>query len=148
MPNFTSRVRIDAPLETVFDFATDLEKARSWMPQITRIERLDQGPLRAGSRFRETRRIGKREATAVIQVSAHERPSVHRASSSALGVQCEYEFRFLPDGESTTVELIASAQGRWFGKLLAPMFLKMIQKEDGEMLERLKVAVEGQAIPA
>lgn len=148
MPNFTSRVRIDAPLEAVFDYATDFETTSTWMPQITRIERLDEGPLRAGSRFRETRRIGKREATAVIEVTAHERPSLHRASSAALGVQCEYEFRFLPDGESTTVELTASAHGRWLGVLLAPMFLKMIQKEDGEMLERLKAAIEGQPVPA
>ena len=148
MPSFTSRVRIDTPLEAVFDFATDLDMASSWMPQITRIERLDEGPLRPGSRFKETRRIGKREATALIEVSAHERPTLHRASSSALGVHCEYEFRFLPDGESTTVELTASANGRWLGLLIAPMVLKMIQKEDGEVLERLKAAVENQSVPA
>jgi len=143
MPSFLSRVRIEAPIEIVFDFATDLSQVQRWMPKVTAVERLDDGPLRPGSRFRETRKMGKRSASATIEVQAHERPSRHMARSRALGVECVYDFRFLPDGDTTTVELEGSARGRWLSKLLAPMFLKIIQKEDGDILERLKAAIEG-----
>ncbi|MFI6029550.1 SRPBCC family protein [Amycolatopsis magusensis] len=45
---------INAPMSTIWRLQTDVEHWPSWQPAVTSSERLDHGPLRAGSRFRWT----------------------------------------------------------------------------------------------
>ncbi|WP_256107479.1 SRPBCC family protein [Streptomyces sp. ODS05-4] len=45
---------IDAPLSTVWKLQTDVARWPSWQPPVASAERLDHGPLRAGSAFRWT----------------------------------------------------------------------------------------------
>lgn len=49
---YASDVVIDAPLRTVWNLQTDVERWPSWQSPVTAGERLDSGPLRKGSRFR------------------------------------------------------------------------------------------------
>ncbi|MFG2537468.1 SRPBCC family protein [Streptomyces sp. NPDC048511] len=51
---YRSEVLIDAPLSTVFRTQTDVEQWPSWQAAVLTSERLDSGPLRAGSSFRWT----------------------------------------------------------------------------------------------
>ncbi|MFB4423395.1 SRPBCC family protein [Streptomyces sp. QL37] len=51
---YRSRITIDAPLSTVFRTQTDVERWPSWQDAVLTNERLDSGPLRAGSAFRWT----------------------------------------------------------------------------------------------
>ena len=143
MPEFRREVTIERPRERVFALASDPTRAPEWMKDIVKIEMLTPGPLRNGSRFRETRRMGKREASADIEVSAHEAPSRHAARSKALGVECVYDFQFKDVGDGRTkVELRASAKGRGLSKLFAGMLLRCIEKGDGEILAHLKEVAE------
>ncbi|PPK68582.1 SRPBCC family protein [Actinokineospora auranticolor] len=45
---------VKAPLSVVWKLQTDVERWPSWQEPVTTMERLDPGPLRAGSRFRWT----------------------------------------------------------------------------------------------
>ncbi|MEV8524225.1 SRPBCC family protein [Streptomyces sp. NPDC052000] len=45
---------IHAPLSTVWNLQTDVERWPSWQPPVTSMKRLDAGPLRKGSQFRWT----------------------------------------------------------------------------------------------
>ncbi|WP_093898185.1 SRPBCC family protein [Streptomyces sp. Ncost-T10-10d] len=45
---------IHAPLRTIWNLQTDVERWPSWQPPVTSMKRLDAGPLREGSRFRWT----------------------------------------------------------------------------------------------
>ncbi|GAA4556526.1 SRPBCC family protein [Streptomyces collinus] len=51
---YESDILVKAPLRTVWKLQTDVERWPSWQPPVTTMERLDQGPLRKGSRFRWT----------------------------------------------------------------------------------------------
>lgn len=51
---YRSEIRIDAPLSTVFRTQTDVEQWPSWQDAVSTSDRLDSGPLRAGSSFRWT----------------------------------------------------------------------------------------------
>lgn len=145
MPSFHRDVVVERAPTTVFDYATDLDRASRWMPSIVRIERLDEGPLRPGSRFRETRAHKGKERTAVIEVTEHERPKVHAAQAKAIGVTALYRFRFTPEGaRRTRVDLDATCEGRFLGKLFAGMLAKFMEKEDGDLLQRLKTAIESE----
>lgn len=142
MSGFQLSERIDRPVDDVFAFATNPDNAGLWLGDVTRIELLTPGPLRAGTKFRETRRIGKHEHSAVIEITAHEPPHTHAASASMMGVTANYRYTFAPEGDGTRVEMTAEVQARGLAKLLVPKALSEMKKLDGDQLVRLKRAIE------
>lgn len=132
----------------VFGFIADPGRAPAWEDQILRVEPLDEGPVRAGWRYRETRRMGKREAAAVITVTAY-RPSGPpfeiEHGSDAMGVSARYRFTVdRADGGGTRIDLHASVTGRGvLGRLLwSRIIFAAMKKADGALLERLKAHLE------
>ncbi|WP_024800296.1 SRPBCC family protein [Nocardia sp. BMG51109] len=52
--HYRAETMIHAPLSTVWNLHTDVERWSAWQQAVATIERLDQGPLREGSQFRWT----------------------------------------------------------------------------------------------
>jgi uncharacterized membrane protein len=48
--SFVVTRQVDAPVETVWDVLSDVTRWSEWTPTITSVEKLDDGPLRIGSR--------------------------------------------------------------------------------------------------
>ena len=81
MPGFTSSATIERPKGAVFAFITDFDNAPRLSPGVVGIEPVTEGEPREGYVFRETRRVGKREATAEIRISAFDPPDKYAATS-------------------------------------------------------------------
>lgn len=60
---YRSEVLINAPLSTVFKAQTDVEQWPSWQDAVLSNERLDSGPLRAGSTFSWTTPVSATPST-------------------------------------------------------------------------------------
>ena len=54
-------IHLNKPVEQVFAFLMDTSKLTVWQSNLIKSEQLTEGPLRAGSRFREVRRINNKE---------------------------------------------------------------------------------------
>ena len=142
MPGFKRSVIIHKPIEEVFDFATDTANAARFLPGVTKIEMLTEGGMKPGAKFRETRLLNGKERSAVIAVVEHKRPEVHAACSALMGMRAAYVFRFFPDPAGTRVEMEADVQGNVLWWLFLGMLARMMEKEDGEYLNRLKDAMQ------
>jgi uncharacterized membrane protein len=142
MAGFTRSVVIDRPIEEVFDFATDLTNAPVFLPNVTKTEMLTEGGMKAGAKFREWRNMNGKVRDAVIEVVEHDRPSVHTASAAMMGMRATYRFRFSAEGAGTRVDMEAMVQGNFLWWLFLGMMSRMMEKEDGEYLNRLKNAME------
>lgn len=153
MPGFTATETIDRPADQVFAFFENTDNVGQWLEGVERIEPLDEGPMRAGWRFRETRRMGNRRASFVLEVRAHDGPSSgrrpyrHEVGARIMGVDSVFDFTFHAEGpRRTRVDVECRVEPtNLFGRLLAGWMVKAMQKTDGEMLTRLKRAVETSA---
>jgi carbon monoxide dehydrogenase subunit G len=142
MAGFKRSTVIHQPIEQVFDFATDLTNAPRLLPGVTRTEMLSEGGLKAGARFRETRIIKGKERSAVIEILDHQRPQLHKAASAMMGMKATYTFRFSPENSGTRVDMEAEVTGNLLWKLFLGMISRMMEREDGDYLTRLKDAIE------
>lgn len=142
MAGFTRTILIAHPVEKVFDFATNLDNAKLFMPGVTKIQLLTEGGIKPGARFRETRVMDGKERTADIEIVEHDRPTLHTAGASMMGMRAVYRFRFTPDAAGTRVDMEAEVTGNILWWLFLGMMSRAMEREDGAYLERLKAAIE------
>jgi len=148
MAQFSMTRRVAAPVERVFDVATDLEHAAERIRGIERIELLTEGPMRAGTRWRETRKMMGYESTETLEVVTLDRPQSYTVGCESCGAYYETTFRFAADGDGTLVTLDARTEARsLMAKLMSPignaMFGKVMRNCMGDDLEDLAHAAEG-----
>lgn len=142
---------IDETPENVYTFVEDTDMAPLWLIKVTKTEKVTEGPIRAGTRFRETRMHGNREVTGEIEVVRHDGPPdqtqppyYHSATSTAMGVQVIYHYTFdTTDDGKTRVTLQAELIPKTFlGKFTCRMLAASLKSEDSDQLTFLKKAIE------
>lgn len=69
---FETQKTFNVPREKVYEGLLDLESAKHWMHELVRIERLDEGPIKVGSVWKETRRMMGIEGAEVLKVTGLE----------------------------------------------------------------------------
>ena len=69
MTQFTTSRNINAPIERVFEAISDPSKFSEAVPHILNIEFLSDVKKGAGTKFRETRLMGKKEATTELEIT-------------------------------------------------------------------------------
>jgi uncharacterized protein YndB with AHSA1/START domain len=122
---------IAAPPERVFAVASDLRGAPGRIRAITKMEVLTDGPIRIGTRFRETRKMFRREATEEMEVVAMDPPRALAFGCESNGFRYRMEMRFAPKGAGTEMQMRFQAEaltflGRVVGALMKPFAKKMM----------------------
>jgi uncharacterized protein YndB with AHSA1/START domain len=72
MAGFNLSEWIARPPNEVFDFLTSSENAPKVVPSVKSMVKLTEGPVRAGTRYRETRLMQGKEQHADLEVVAYE----------------------------------------------------------------------------
>jgi len=145
-----SEIINDTP-ENVFAFVEDTDLAPLWLIKVTNTEKLTDGPVRAGTRFRETRMVGKREVSGLVEISRHdgppdatEPPYYHSGTSTAMGVKASYHYTFAAAGKGKTrVSLRCEAiPMNLLGRFMVRGMVGVMKREDSDQLTFLKQAIE------
>lgn len=135
--------RIEKPLGDVWRFFIDHGNTKAWMPDIVRIEKLTEGPARLGTRYQETRKMGGKEHTVALEITAFEEGRIYAGTVEEKGVRGTYTYTFQPEGGATRVRVVADVQAKGLMKLMLPIVVGVMKKQDGGQLQRLKQAIEG-----
>jgi uncharacterized protein YndB with AHSA1/START domain len=94
-----------APLERVFNYFTDIERAPAHVSGVRRIEMLTPGAIKLGSRWRETREVLGVADSADMEVTSFERNRTYTITHHKAGVRIDTLFWFEPSGGGTTVSV-------------------------------------------
>jgi uncharacterized protein YndB with AHSA1/START domain len=138
---------VNAPPSRVFAVASDLRNAPQFMRAITKLEVLTDGPVRAGTRFRETRKMFGREATEEMEIVAIDPPRSYTIACDNHGCRYRTEMRIEPKGRGSEISMHFRAEPLTFiakaiGYLMKPLAKKMM-KECGKDLEDIAKHAEG-----
>lgn len=129
----------------VFETVSDVRRFAEVQPQITKIEFLTDQQAGAGTRFRETRAMGKREATVELEVTEYAANDRVRIVSDSHGTVWDTLFTVVPAADgSTTLDMMMEARAhKLVPKLINPLLLLMIRKAIASDLDRVKDYCEG-----
>lgn len=143
MSEFQDQVTVNAPIQEVFQFASTVENAPLFMKNVKKVEKLTEGPLGAGTKYKETREIRGREASAVIEFIDYVPNAKYSVKSEMKGMETIYHYSFTSSGSQTNIHFECEIIAHKFSmKLIKPIFLKIMKKEDGDHLQHMKEALE------
>jgi len=135
---------IDRPPEEVFAFLTKPENHRSWDTLSIEMEQIEPGPWRAGMRFREVRRIGRRNVEIYSHVAAIE-PSRRMDIESETGPPFKGYWRFEPEGAGTRLRYRAEMQLSGPMRLVEPLLTVAFRRQLRTNFTHLKRVLEAPA---
>lgn len=117
------RRTVAAEPAAVFAIASDFAGAAGRLTGIRRVEMLTSGPPGLGTRFRETRVFGSREAVETMEVVAWDAPRSYMLRATSCGAEFDSEVRCLAEGAGTRTEIEMRVRPvRWWAHLMAPLF--------------------------
>jgi carbon monoxide dehydrogenase subunit G len=138
-------------LEDTFAFVADFANSMHWDPGVATSERIDEGPLRVGARYRLGIRMRGRVAPMVYRVSVLEPPRRVVLLGEGSGVSAVDDIRFEQAGEGTRIDYTADIRLSGIARLAQPLlggaFAKIARDALGGMQTALDARV-GQAVVA
>jgi carbon monoxide dehydrogenase subunit G len=110
---------IAAAPDRVFKVLTDFDRWQDWMPNVVKLERLNEKPMGPGFQWRETRKFFGRAAVETFEVRLYE--PIHAfavvcdGTKGSLG-QGQFDIRYdlIPKGGLTHVAVMAEVSGLSF----------------------------------
>jgi len=146
MSSITASRTIHAPVNRIFDTIAHIENFRKAVPHIVEVEFLTEQKRGAGTKFRETRLMGKRKATCDLEVAEYVEDEKVRMVSDAGGTIWDTVFNLKPIGsENEKVELTMVMEARaykFLAKLMNPLIKGMIGKAVEKDLDAVKAYCE------
>ena len=147
MPSISISKHIDAAPSRTFAVFSDFPNAPALIRGIKKLELTTPGPVRQGTRFKETRVMFGKEATEEMEIVEFEPGKSYAFACESCGAYFHSRFTFAPEGSGTRVELRLETQARsLFAKLMSPLtglMLKQVVKACEQDVEDLRKACEG-----
>lgn len=149
MSKYSTHHFVAAPPARAFDAFTDLHSAPDVVRAIEKLEVLTDGPVGVGTRFRETRRVFKQQATEELEFTVFERPTRYVVEAESCGSAYSTTFRFTPESGGTRVDLDLNLRPiSGVAKLMSPLsgvLLETCIKQFEADLEDMSAAAEGRS---
>ncbi|HET6596746.1 MAG TPA: SRPBCC family protein [Anaerolineales bacterium] len=134
-------IHLDKPVEQVFAFLMDTGKLATWQSNLIKSEQLTEGPLRAGSRFREVRRINNKETEIEGEITSLE-PNKRLETKTSTRPQAMVSYSLDPEQGGTRLRYKFILITNGLMRLLEPVIASSIKKDTEADFETLKRMLE------
>ena len=135
---------IEAPIESVFETVAHIQNFKKVVPDIVNVEFLTDQETGVGTKFRETRMMGKREASTVLEVTEYVPNERVRMVADQGGTIWDSIFTTTPAGDGK-VELRMTMDAnayKFAAKLINPMIKGFVQKAIEKDMDAVKAYCE------
>jgi len=138
------RKQISTPLalDETFAFVADFANAMHWDPGVVTSERLDEGPLRVGARYRLGIRMRGRIAPMEYRVSVLDPRRRVVLLGEGSGVSAVDDIRFEQAGDGTRIDYTADIRLSGIARLVQPLLGGAFAKVARDALEGMQRALD------
>lgn len=142
--NLTISRKVDAPPDRVFKLVSNIpEMSKAFPDKEVKIEVLTENVTGLGARFREFRRLGKKEDVIELEITEYV-PSEHVVSETLAGGSIwQTGFAVVPEGEGTLLTLTMAARPQTiFARIMNLLIKSSLKKGAAEEIDSLKTFCE------
>ncbi len=133
-----STVLLQSPAEEVFDYLSDPVHELEWNPKVEVMEKLTDGPIGVGTKWRAKWTKSK---VVTLECVEYERPTRWRFVNDG-PVTVDLTITLVPESGGTQLTSRFDATPHGFFKLVFPVFLALMRREEAANMALLKQAVE------
>lgn len=134
---------IGRPVEDVFDCVAAERNEPKYNIQMRRVEKLSEGPIGLGTRYRAEVANGGRLVSMVIEYTAFERPRRLASKTTMSSMDIGYTLTFEPVPEGTRMGWSGEIEPHGTLRLIAPLVAWMGRRQELRIWTGLKGLLEG-----
>ena len=134
-------IHLNRPVEQVFAFLMDTSKLSTWQSNLIKTEQITAGPLGAGSRFREVRRMGRRESEIQGEITVFE-PNQRFETKTITKPQVMVSYSLEAENGGTRLKHKFVMLTSGLMRLLEPLIASSIEKDSESDFKTLKRILE------
>ena len=142
MAHIEGEVLIRRPVEEVFDFVADERNEPTYNRNMLAAEKITQGPVGVGTRFRATIRSGGRPVGMQIEYTAFDRPHSLGSTSRMAAADFSGTLTFTATPAGTRLRWSWRARPKGAVRLLAPVFVPIGARQERRMWTALRDHLE------
>jgi hypothetical protein len=143
MAKVSGEILINRPVQQVFDFVADQRNEPIYNPQMLRSEKITDGPIGIGTRFRATARSGRRVAEMLIEVTECDRPRRFGSRTTMPSVDISGGLTFAPVDGTTRMSWFWRVRPSGPLRLLGPLVARLGRRQEERIWTGLKNHLEG-----
>jgi Polyketide cyclase / dehydrase and lipid transport len=144
MVRIGGQIVIHRPVEEVFDVVADERNEPRYNPRMRRAEKIVEGPIGVGTRYRaETASMG-RAVPMVIAVTDYEPPRRLASRTHVSSMDIQYTLTFEPVLEGTRMRWSGELAPRGILKVMSPLVGLMGRRQEQRIWTGLKHFLEGE----
>jgi carbon monoxide dehydrogenase subunit G len=145
MVRIEGEILINRPTEEVFDFVADERNEPHYNPHMRHAERISDGPIGLGTRFRAEIVSMGRTVEMIIEFTGYDRPRRLASSTHMSSMDTHGGLTFDPVPEGTRMRWTWDVEPRGILRLMRPLVAWMGRRQEQRIWTSLKHLLEGQA---
>jgi uncharacterized protein YndB with AHSA1/START domain len=126
--NFETSVRIDRPVEQVFDYVSDPINFPRWNSAVQAVRETSPGADGVGTTYLMERELPGGPAENALEVVAVRRPTEFEIKTTSGPTPFVYRYRFTDDGGATLLELVAEVELSGLAGTLGPLATRAVKR--------------------
>jgi uncharacterized protein YndB with AHSA1/START domain len=140
VPVFENVVRIERPPEMVFDSISDPRSELEWNPKVRIMEKLTDGPIAAGTRFRAK---WSKSPVVELEILRFDRPIgwAYR-NGGAIAVDLDITLEPLDGGQATQLHSRFDARAHGLMRVIFPLMSGGLRREEVRNMQLIKARIE------
>lgn len=147
MVRVEGEIVINRPVKEVFDVVADERNEPRFNPGMRRAEKISEGPIGVGTRFRAEVVSMGRPVEMVIEYTGYERPRRLASTTHMSSMDIRYTLTFEPVPEGTWMRWSGDLEPHGIFKLMSPMVARLGRRQERRIWTGLKWLLEGQGPP-
>jgi uncharacterized protein YndB with AHSA1/START domain len=129
--------------EDVFDYCSDLRSELQWNPRVKYVEKLTDGPVGVGTRYRA--RWSNSGPTAV-EVTRFDRPRRWETNAKTRGMAVRFQGTVADAAPGARYTAHLELHPKGLGRLVAPLALLAMRRQDQKHMHRIREALESSTV--